>query len=269
MLLKEAKEILKKHGYMLDEAKGDGKHRWGKYSFSNPKADTKYVKVLALLAKAGNTGASKKSVHIEMGWPTDHGNHSAMWTELREEGLVDYNEETRCWTITDMGKKMLADVNGKKTNQAPVSALDGDQIEFVILQLLVVAHQKSSEGGRISVADLSNKYFKNNKYDDILDALNTSMESGFVDYDSETNGDYFFILPRGIKFLRDNEIMPAKNTSYTSVIDGTLDFEAPAEVEKPAPAKKPVDLDDDMYDDTPIVKQRDESFRGFVKSHLV
>lgn len=112
MNLFEAKQILRNNGYHLVEAKNNGKYRWGKYSFSNPTPDTKYVEVLCLLYDAGFDGMSKEEVHKEMGWPTDRGNHSAMWTEMRDEGLVEYDTKTRRWYITDKGDKMLDDVFG-------------------------------------------------------------------------------------------------------------------------------------------------------------
>lgn len=50
---------------------------------------------------------------------------------------------------------------------------------------------------------------------------------------------------------------------------GDIEWDDDAGVFKAVAVKKPEDADpdDDMYDDTPIVKQRDESFIGFLKQH--
>lgn len=50
---------------------------------------------------------------------------------------------------------------------------------------------------------------------------------------------------------------------------GDIEWDDDAGVFKAVAVKNPEDADpdDDMYDDTPIVKQRDESFIGFLKQH--
>lgn len=186
MKLNEAKEILKKNGFVLSEKKADPQYdRRGlsRYGFNNPNKGRGYVKMLNFLYHAEN-GMTKKMVHNWLGLNTAPGNHSGTWTEMSDAGLAKYDEHERVWKITAKGIKYLEDND------------------------LIVPLEDLTDG------------------------------AGEIVYNDDMGG---FITPE-----------------YQAYLDG---YDEPA---KDKPKFSDPD-DDDMYADTPVVRQRDESFRAFAE----
>lgn len=323
MKLNEAKEILKKNGFVLSEKKADPQydHRgWARYGFNNPNKDRGYIKMLNFLYHAEN-GMTKKMIHNWMGLSTAPGNHSATWTEMSDAGLAKYDEHERVWKITAKGIKYLEDND-----------------------LIVPLEDLTDGAGQIDAYgdDKSAVYFRNKiiklisdgsamTWKEIADALDMSAEKAAPyirscltkEYIHQSDsGDEFRITAKGRKYLEDNDLgVDMKELSNTDeeslknkVVDIVNHFRRGCTREQIAmmldvdvaeltgpiracldadeivynddmggfitpeyqayldgydePAKeetKFVDPDDDMYDDTPIVRQRDESFKAFAE----
>lgn len=230
MKLNEAKEILKKNGFVLSEKKADPQYdRRGlsRYGFNNPNKGRDYVKMLNFLYHAEN-GMTKKMVHNWLGLNTAPGNHSGTWTEMSDAGLAKYDEHERVWKITAKGRKYLEDND---------LVIDLDELT-----------KSDEESLKSKVVDVVNDFKRGCTREQIAMALDVAvaeltgpiracLDAGEIVYNDDMGG---FITPEYQAYL-DGDDEPAKEES------------------------KFVDPDDDMYDDTPIVRQRVESFKAFAE----
>lgn len=237
MKLTEALGILKKNGAIISEANkvdaGYDHRGWARYGFNSPNKNRGYVKMLNFLYHAEN-GMTKKMIHNWMGLSTAPGNHSATWTEMSDAGLAKYDKHEQVWKITEKGRKYLEDND------------------------LVIAFKELTEpydnaGG----AGKSSKELRNELVDIVAKAAETIAAGG--------------LSRREICNAMDLDWFACKNILSACLHAGEIvwdDEKAVFTVPGNRSAKPEFpDLDDDMYDDTPIVRQRDESFIGFLKQH--
>ena len=124
MQINEAKEILKKNGFLVERSHSE-KTRYGNrtgaggYTYRKPTKDRKYIKILQCLLDGEKT---KAEVHAELGLPdptadvNGHANnyYSTVWNELRRAGLIDFKREAGNvkWFITPRGMKLIDEANG-------------------------------------------------------------------------------------------------------------------------------------------------------------
>ena len=128
MQINEAKEILKKNGFLVERSYSEttrygNRTGAGGYTYRKPTKDRKYIKILQCLLDGEKT---KAEVHVELGLPDPtadvnrHANnyYSTVWQELRRAGLIDFKREdgTVKWFITPRGMKLIDEANGVDTD---------------------------------------------------------------------------------------------------------------------------------------------------------
>ena len=95
-----AKPVFKKHGHGI---------RHAGYTFSNPKVNGSYVRILKALFMAPEKSMTKREIYNALGWEYSHGNRSGIFISLADEGLVAYDRTTNKWTLTEMGENYIRD----------------------------------------------------------------------------------------------------------------------------------------------------------------
>jgi len=95
-----AKPVWKKHGHGI---------RHAGYTFSSPKVNGSYVRILKALFMAPEKTLSKREIYDALGWEYSHGNRSGIFISLADEGLVSYDRATNKWTLTEMGENYIRD----------------------------------------------------------------------------------------------------------------------------------------------------------------
>ena len=129
MKINEAKEILKKNGFLVERSYSETT-RYGNrtgaagYTYKSPTKDRMYIKILQQLLDGPKT---KAEVHLAIGLPdptikNDRGQannyYTSVWQEMRRAGLVDFEREdgTVKWYITPRGMKLIDEANGVDTD---------------------------------------------------------------------------------------------------------------------------------------------------------
>lgn len=234
MKLTEALGILKKNGAIISEANkvdaGYDHRGWARYGFNSPNKNRGYVKMLNFLYHAEN-GMTKKMIHNWLGLSTAPGNHSATWTEMSDAGLAKYDKHEQVWNITAKGRKYLEDND------------------------LVIPLEDLTDPGNETAGDSDSAKYLKKELVKIVSNASGLAAGGLTRQEIAKALD--ITVAETVPFIR--ACMEA----------GEIEWDDDAGVFKAVAVKKPevADPDDDMYDDTPIVKQRDESFIGFLKQH--
>ncbi len=290
MKLTEALGILKKNGAIISEANkvdaGYDHRGWARYGFNSPNKNRGYVKMLNFLYHAEN-GMSKKDIHNWMGLSTAPGNHSATWTEMSDAGLAKYDKHEQVWKITTKGRKYLEDndlvIDFKELTEPYDKAGGAGKSSKELRNELVDIVAKAGGLTRreiCSAMDLDWDVCKN--------ILSACLHAGEIEWDDDAG--VFKAVEANAENLKKEflEVLKRKHTlTYEEAAEelgvsikqavaagnewikaGVVDWSPNNQVFFiPKNDKKPSGDDDDMYDDTPIVKQRDESFFGFLKQN--
>lgn len=295
MKLTEALGILKKNGAIISEANkvdaGYDHRGWARYGFNSPNKNRGYVKMLNFLYHAEN-GMTKKMIHNWMGLSTAPGNHSATWTEMSDAGLAKYDKHEQVWNITAKGRKYLEDNDlviplEDLTDPNNEAAGDSDSAKYLRKEIVKMLSNASglAEGGltRQEIARALDV-----EVAEITSSIRACMEAGEIEWDDDAG--VFKAVEANAENLKKEflEVLKRKHTlTYEEaaeelgvsikqavaagnewIKDGVVDWSPNNQVFFiPKNDKKLSGDDDDMYDDTPIVKQRDESFIGFLKQH--
>lgn len=295
MKLTEALGILKKNGAIISEANkvdaGYDHRGWARYGFNSPNKNRGYVKMLNFLYHAEN-GMTKKMIHNWLGLSTAPGNHSATWTEMSDAGLAKYDKHEQVWNITAKGRKYLEDNDlviplEDLTDPNNEAAGDSDSAKYLRKEIVKMLSNASglAEGGltRQQIARALDV-----EVAEITSSIRACMEAGEIEWDDDAG--VFKAVEANAENLKKEflEVLKRKHTlTYEEaaeelgvsikqavaagnewIKDGVVDWSPNNQVFFiPKNDKKLSGDDDDMYDDTPIVKQRDESFIGFLKQH--
>ena len=109
MEINEALNTLNKAGLLAERLpackRGHGV-RWSGYTFSKPRANASYVKIMKVIAQLDNS-ATKREIYDALGWEYSHGNRSGIFTALADEGYIAFDPATKKWSVTDEGSRFI------------------------------------------------------------------------------------------------------------------------------------------------------------------